>query len=360
MINTLFHAGLMPVEILRNWFHQEKRKLPWRSCSSPYQVWVSEVMLQQTQVSVVIPYFHKWMARFPSLESLAASDLAEVIKHWEGLGYYSRARNLHRGAQYVCAHMGGILPEDPAQLIKIPGIGPYTIGAIRAFAFQQKAAAVDGNVLRVLSRYWAISEDTSRVKTQQQFRLLAENLLPDEKPWEITEALIELGALVCKKKPICDKCPLMISCKAHQQGIVHTLPVKMKPPAITFLYRVVPILISGMKVLIKRNPAEKLMAYLHEFPFFESSEEGVSVDHIVEKMIDEFGISATPLYKLPPVKHGFTRYVAHLEPWVLSCKLFKPPINHFWVLPDEMSRLAFSAGHRRILNSLKLPDSLKT
>jgi A/G-specific adenine glycosylase len=178
------------VEKLRSWFLSQRRDLPWRENTTPYAVWVSEIMLQQTQVAVVIPYFQRWMDKFPTICSLAAASIEEVIKEWEGLGYYARARNLHAGAQYVVKNHAGELPETEAELRKIKGLGDYTIGAIRSFAFNHKAATVDGNVLRVLARYYGISDDISKMKSVKKFQGLAQSLLPEIEPWIISESLM--------------------------------------------------------------------------------------------------------------------------------------------------------------------------
>src|ERR1700722_10190653 len=178
------------IDSLKDWFVREKRDLPWRENPSPYAVWISEVMLQQTQASVVIPYFERWMARFPTVAVLAEASQGEVIKMWEGLGYYSRVRHLHQAAKDLMYRYAGDLPRTREGLEGIKGIGPYTRGAILSFAFHQKAAAVDGNVLRVLARYFAIEEEIEKAK--KSITELTESILPEEEPWIVMEGLIEL------------------------------------------------------------------------------------------------------------------------------------------------------------------------
>lgn len=334
------------------WFAQYRRLLPWRENPTPYAVWVSEIMLQQTQVSVVIPYFERWMKRFPSLQVLAKAEIEEVLKLWEGLGYYSRAKNLHRGAQVVCS-MGGEIPQEAAELAKIPGLGPYTVSAIRAFAFHQKTAAVDANVLRVLSRYFAIQEDVGRLSTQVRLRELADKILPSKEPWIMAEALIELGALVCKKKPLCSQCPLKDSCKANQQGITDALPIKAKRVPTTQLYRAIPVLIRDGSLLVRRVPDGEVMGGLHEFPYFETSSEGLSSGELVELIKSQLKLSATPLQKLASLSHGFTRYSARLDPLLLKCKTNQTPEGYFWADRQILNELAFSSGHRRLLEQIQ-------
>ena len=194
-------------EIVQHWFLQSQRSFPWREDRSPYSVWISEVMLQQTQARVVIDYYQRWMKKFPDIEHLARAPLEEVIKQWEGLGYYVRARNLHKAAQYLVEHHQGIFPSSRELLEKIPGIGPYTVGAILSFAFHQKAAAVDGNVIRVLTRLFAMQEEVQTQSSKKWLWKCAENLLPEKEPWILVEGLIELGATVCTLKPKCSQCP---------------------------------------------------------------------------------------------------------------------------------------------------------
>ena len=200
----------MDVELLITWFKENKRPLLWRENATPYQIWVSEVMLQQTQVSVVESYFYNWMKLFPTIQELAKTPISKVLKAWEGLGYYSRARNLHDGARMVCRDFKGVLPNDRDSLLKIKGLGPYTVAAILNFAFHQRSAAVDGNVLRVISRYDTIKEEIDKSIAFQKVVSRVENVLPLKEPWVAMEGFIELGALICKKKIPCVNSALLI------------------------------------------------------------------------------------------------------------------------------------------------------
>lgn len=337
---------------LKEWFTCEKRALPWRENPSPYAVWVSEVMLQQTQVSVVISYFICWMARFPTIESLANAPLDEVIKFWEGLGYYSRARNLHSGAKYVMEHFGGVLPSDEINLQKIKGLGPYTIGAILSFAFHQKKAAVDGNVLRVLARYYEIEQDISKPATVKKIRILVETLLPDEEPWLINEGLIELGATICQKKARCGICPLKSGCKAHINQSVDLFPVKSAGPKTEYLYRVVAVVRFQDHYLIKKGQKGKVMQDLHEFPYFEISKEGISEKQFERILQKEYGFKVKKIDDLSPISHSFTRYQVQLNPVLFEVDV-KPSIEDSkWIAEHDLQALAFSSGHRRILQQL--------
>jgi len=203
------------------WYDVSKRDLPWRQRQhDPYAVWVSEIMLQQTTVAAVIPFYHKWMARFPTVQSLADAPLDDVLKHWAGLGYYARARNLHRGAQTVVAEHGGRVPSDSKTLLALPGIGRYTAGAILSIAFNQEAPILDANVIRVLSRVHAVMGDPkTSVQTQAELWRLAEEAIPKGRAGDFNQAMMELGALICEAgAPRCGSCPVSAECRARGLG----------------------------------------------------------------------------------------------------------------------------------------------
>lgn len=325
------------MDALKKWFQQEMRDLPWRWDRSPYRVWVSEVMLQQTQVSVVIPYFHRWMKKFPTVEDLAKAPIEEVIKMWEGLGYYSRARNLHRAAQIIVRENKGALPSTASGLRELPGFGPYTTGALLSFAFRQKAAAVDGNVVRVLSRFFATSQDTSK---KSYYEELTMSLLPDHEPWVIMEALIELGATVCQKKPRCAQCPLIEECLAYRQGRTTEFPTPSRRPKTIQLNRQVAVIVSDTKTLVRQEKGKKVMEGLYEFPYALHGEPL------------PFNISITKMSDFPVVKHGFTRYDVTLFPTVYKTERQEPIDGFEWCEIEMLKKLPFSSGHRRIVELL--------
>lgn len=322
---------------LKEWFLSEQRDLPWREDRSPYRVWISEVMLQQTQVAVVIPYFHRWMKKFPDIESLANASLEEVIKAWEGLGYYSRARNLHKAAQIIVDKYHGKIPSDPARLQELPGFGPYTVGAVLSFAFQQKAAAVDGNVVRVLARYFASLHDCSKRTFYEQ---LAQSVLPDRDAWIVMEALIELGAQVCQKKPKCSACPILENCAAYRMGKVADFPIPRKRPPTIQLKRSVALIIAGNSVLIRQEKEKKVMSDLYEFPY-------VPVGDPLP-----FKVPLDKIKDFPVVKHGFTRYDVTLFPTLYKLEKQESFDDYQWCKIERLKELPFSSGHRRILELL--------
>lgn len=331
------------MEELHDWFHQNQREFPWRINPTPYAVWISEVMLQQTRASVVIVYFERWMELFPDVLALAEAPIEKVIKAWEGLGYYSRARNLHKGAQQIVEKWGGKIPSTRAELETIHGLGPYTVGAILSFGFKQRAAAVDGNVTRVLSRYLLIEENVCKQSGKQKIWRAAEKLLDEKEPWVTAEAFIELGATLCTPKPKCASCPLNSTCKAYLENKAEALPLKNSEKEITFLYRTVVLIEAEGKILVKKGEAGKVMADLYEFPYFEKDKKAIPT------IRELWGMDAEILQKLPLVTHTFTRYKAHLYPIRLKTKSACVVEGYQWVEKERLEELPFSSGHRRIL-----------
>jgi A/G-specific adenine glycosylase len=343
---------MFDVDSLKQWFLNEKRDLPWRNNPSPYAVWISEMMLQQTQVAVVIPYFERWMKRFPTIELLAQAHIDEVIKMWEGLGYYSRARYLHAGAQTIMSLFNGELPSSSENLKTIKGLGDYTIGAIRSFAFHQRAPAVDGNVIRVLARYFLIEQDVSLPATRRIIWSLAEKILPDAEPWVFNESLIELGATICKRKPHCVKCPLKESCQAFLRGKAEELPIKSSRVKAEWLYRAVAIVNHGEMFLVRRGKKGEIMSDLHEFPFFETSPKGISSKNLKEKTESQFLLKLKHGQEMEEVQHSFTRYYVRLRPVYFTAEEKVSIHDYCWASLNELKEMAFSSGHRRILHML--------
>lgn len=338
----------LDLQKLKQWFMAERRNLPWREDPSAYAVWVSEVMLQQTRVSVVISYFERWMQLFPTIHALAEAPIADVIKAWEGLGYYSRARNLHAGARQIMDHFGGCLPSGEEELKKIKGLGAYTIGAIQAFAFQQRAAAVDGNVLRVMSRYAGIAEDISKSKTVGSIRKQVLDFLPSQEPWIIAEALIELGATLCSRTPKCLSCPLQGGCTAYAEGKVHLLPVKAKKTATIRLYRAVFVVIAEGFCLVKRGKKGKIMEDLYEFPYVESEGPISSFAAFIDKQEEAWGARLVFQKSFEEITHAFTKYQATLFPALFYAEQIFSAEEHTWLPFAELKKHPFSSGHRQI------------
>lgn len=328
---------------LNEWFLQNRRDFPWRQDPTPYKVWISEVMLQQTRAAVVVPYFERWMALFPDVSALAGASLERVIKAWEGLGYYSRARNLHQGARQIMERFGGEIPSHRSDLESIQGLGPYTVGAILSFGFKQRAVAVDGNVTRVLSRLFCLEENVDRQKGKRQIAKKCEELLDRERPWITAEALIELGATLCVREPRCDECPLKHRCLGHAQNKAASLPIKNSDRKTTELWRNVAVIEAMGKILVKKGEAGRVMADLYEFPYFERGQE------VAQAVQQHLGLVVEVVERLPEVTHTFTRYKAHLFPYRMRAKAVKEIAGYQWISSDILAELPFSSGHRRIL-----------
>ncbi len=253
---------------LVKWFAETRRDLPWRKNQSIYRVWVSEVMLQQTRVDTVIPYFHCFLEQFPNVSDLAETDQENVLKLWEGLGYYARARNLHRAAGIVMGKFNGIIPAQPEQFRQLPGVGPYISAAVMSIACGHPIPVVDGNVLRAACRIFALEDDITRPATRKKVAALLAGQIPENRPGEFNEAMMELGATLCTpKSPDCSYCPIARLCIANKKNLVSKLPVKTARPPIPE-HRVVVAVItdSSRRMLIQKRPENGLLGGLWEFP----------------------------------------------------------------------------------------------
>lgn len=348
-------------EELVSWFTSVARPFPWRENPTPYRVWISEVMLQQTRASVVIPYFLRWVKELPDVRTLASSSLDRVLKLWEGLGYYSRARNLHRAARDIVSRFNGELPEGEKELSSIVGLGPYTVGAIRSFAFHRRAAALDGNVIRVLSRLLAFQEDISQLSSVRTLRSHLLQLLPKRTPapWKVMEALIELGATICSKNsPLCSDCPLKRECKAHLLRKEELFPKKKRKMTYEKITRFVPVVWDSEKkrLLVQRGKRGKVMADLYEFPYFalESSSEKFSLTDLEARLC----LSLLPVKNFPTIWHSFTRFRVQLFAQLFGLRERRDTLPEFlfWEKLSDLKERAFSSGHRRIF--LHIIDSL--
>lgn len=345
------------------WWDAGHADWPWRRTRAPYAVWVAEVMLQQTQIATVIPYYERWMARWPSVEALAAATLDDVLKMWEGLGYYSRARNLHAAAGIVRRDYDGRLPCTVAELQKLPGIGRYTAGAIASIACDVPAPILDGNIIRVLSRLYDIEEDVTRSGTRARLWRLAGEGVPAVRPGDYNEALMELGQQIClPQAPRCLICPLAGHCLARQRGTQLERPVR-PPRKRTPHYDVVAAVIRGNggsspdgRILIAQRPLDGLLGGLWEFPGGKVEPGESLADALQREIREELALEIAPGEALTVVEHAYTHFritlhafhAAYVDGEVEHLGV----ADHAWVTLDELDRYAFAVTDRKIIAAL--------
>lgn len=330
-------------------YDRERRELPWRGETDPYRILVSEVMLQQTRVRTVLGYYDRWLARFPDVDSLADADIDEVLKAWEGLGYYRRARNLHRAAAVVRERPGGSFPDTYAGLRDLPGVGEYTAGAVASIAFGEAVPAVDGNVRRVLSRLCDEANPTAA-----WLRTRAADLVDEQRPGDWNQALMELGATLCSpRSPKCGICPVETCCAARKAGTQHERPGAAKRAAVKRVRIVSAVFEANGRVLLERRPHEGLLAGMWAFP--EARAFGEAGRESVLELANERGLTPVgPPTTLPEVQHRFTHLHATYEPWLVTVTDSGIPAEaRAWVDPETPSDLAVPIAQQRVLESLR-------
>ena len=347
--NTDWHINLI------SWYLEHKREMPWRSTPTPYYVWISEIMLQQTQVSTVIPYFDRFIQRFPNVESLANSPVENVLKLWEGLGYYSRSRNLHKAAKVIIEEHNGIIPNTPDLLSDLPGIGFYTSASISSIAFGVALPAVDGNVLRVYSRLTGSYADISKISTRLS---IFNDLLPvieKANPSYFNQALMELGALVCKpRNPQCASCPIATACFAfshHEQDI---LPVKKKKHSTTTHFEFALVIRHENSVLIRKRD-QNLLKGFWELPTFLRAEKSNNKTELYDYLEQEFKLLNPTLTELPRVKHAYSHFKLEIQPLEVileKAMLPSPQIGQFCDI-SRLHKLPWSTAYKKILMTIK-------
>jgi A/G-specific adenine glycosylase len=322
---------------LLDWYDRCARVLPWRGFHDAYRTWVSEAMLQQTRVETVLSYYDRFLSRFPDLPSLAAAPEADVLKSWEGLGYYSRARNLWKGAKQVVSEYGGVLPRDPVLLRKISGIGPYTAGAIASIAYDVPVPAVDGNVIRVLTRIFGIRTDALEPGTRRRIEALAISLVPAERPGDYNQAVMDLGATVCVPgTPDCSRCPLSAFCDAFRAGDASDLPVLPKArPQKTIPYAVL-LIRSGNRVLMRQR-TERLLQGLWCFPMLEGT---FPSDELIAHVHRELNISCRDPKNAGSARHVFTHQIWQMQLYTMSAEASATaPAGYEFIALDRLSSL---------------------
>ena len=353
-------------DTLLKWWDADHADLPWRRSKDPYAIWVSEIMLQQTQIATVIPYYERWLARFPTMQTLADAPLDDVLKLWEGLGYYSRARNLHAAAQMVMVEFNGRLPQTVAELTKLKGIGRYTAGAIASIAYDEPAPILDGNVIRVLSRLNDLPDDVTQTATKKELWQLAEQLVPPSRPGDFNQALMELGQQLClPAKPMCLLCPLSPHCLARQRGTQLERPVR-PPRQRTPHYEVVAGIIwqdkaaigsTTGKFLIAQRPLDGLLGGLWEFPGGKQEPNETLPQALVREIQEELAITIDVADFVTSIKHAYTHFRITLHAFHAHYLSGQPQhlgvADHVWVRLADLDRYAFAVTDRKIIAALQ-------
>ncbi|MBI4766149.1 MAG: A/G-specific adenine glycosylase [Deltaproteobacteria bacterium] len=352
-----------PQKKLIAWFQKHQRDLPWRVRRAPYSTWISEIMLQQTQVQQVVPYYHRFMERFPNIRSLAKATILEVLKVWEGMGYYSRARNLHQAAQIIVGRFAGKIPVDLQKLNELPGIGRSTAGAILSLAYNQPYAILDGNIRRVLIRFFNINQDSEKTTTIKKLWSLSQNILPLQNAGLFNEALMELGALICTpKNPACSPCPLNRRCAGFSSGCPEALPVKKQKKPIPHFDVTAAVIQNGKKILITQRPEKGLLGGLWEFPGGKK-EAGESLEQCLKREIqEELNIEIRVGDRFMQVRHAYTHFKITLH--CFFCRKLKGRIlplgvkDFRWVYPDELEKFPFPRADQKVIEFLEKRNTL--
>lgn len=349
---------------LAAWFEQRQRPMPWRETDAsgrrdPYRVWLSEVMLQQTRVDQARPYFERFTQAFPSVEALAAAPLDDVLKAWEGLGYYSRARNLHRAAQHLVAEHDGVMPDEPEAVRALPGVGEYTAAAVLSLAFGQPFAVLDGNVIRVLARVFAIGDDVTRAATKRHLQALADALLDPAHPGRSNESVMELGATVCTpRSPACPVCPLRSVCTARDEGEPERYPVSKKKAPVPHHDIAVAVVADGAgRVLVQQRPTDAMLGGLWEFPGGKVEPGETPEAAAVREAREELGVEIRLGEAIARINHAYSHFRITLHAFDAHL-VTGSPVHHAgqplrWVTPDELESLAFPRANRRLIDRLR-------
>lgn len=338
---------------LTGWYKKSARRLPWRETRDPYKIWISEVMLQQTTVNAVIPYYEKWIKTFPTVKALKNAPLQEILKTWQGLGYYQRAKNLHKAAQTICTEHGRKLPGDPQQLRQLPGFGPYTTGAVASIAFDLPCTIIDANVRRVVMRLLALGgyADTSQ---DQRIEKFLQKAIPRKNAGTFNQALMELGALICRnREPLCLLCPVKAHCTAYRKGIQEIIP-KPRKRIIQDLDVAIGILQRGNKYLVQKRPSKGLLADLWEFPGGKIEKRETPQEALKRELKEELDIEVTSSRYLMNVQHFYTKFRVNLRVFHCQPKSY-PKANSLrkWLPIRELVEYPMPSGSAKIVARLQ-------
>jgi A/G-specific adenine glycosylase len=346
---------------LLNWYKKSYRKLPWRDIQNPFHIWVSEVMLQQTQVETVKPYYKRFIKEFPTVKALAKADLQDVLKAWEGMGYYSRARNLHKAVKFVAEEFGGKVPATYQQFKRLPGVGPYIAAAVQSIAFHQPYAVVDGNVKRVLARLFAINSLVNDAKSHEIFQNKASEILDQENPGMFNQAMMELGALICRpQNPLCAKCPVSQFCAAFLTSSTDKFPVRKKRKPVPQYHAAIGIIKKNARVLITKRKESGLLGGLWEFPGGKLHDGETAKEACVREIKEEVNLKIEVQGHITQVKHAYTHFKTVMD--VFECRYLSGKVklngavDYRWIKLSEVDKYPFPRGTLKFIPMLKEQD----
>lgn len=336
---------------LLNWYDKEKRSMPWRGETDPYKIWLSEVMLQQTQVKTVIPYYLRWLEKFPTIQHVANATQDEILKSWEGLGYYSRARNFHEACKQVVSEFNGTVPTDKEQFLKLKGVGSYTSAAVLSIAYHKVFPVIDGNVKRVMARYKAINVPPS--KSLPEIERALNMFISKKRPGDFNQAMMDLGATICTQIPKCHLCPIKNNCVSFQKNKVHLYPMsEEKRPRPNFQIAV-GIICNKDKVLIGKRKSKGLLGGLWEFPGGKIQKGETSQDCVKREVKEEVNVDIEILKSIGKIKHAYTHFSIDMEGFVCRYLKGKPKAlgceEVRWVRWKDLSQYPFPKANHKLL-----------
>ncbi|QGY40942.1 A/G-specific adenine glycosylase [Pseudodesulfovibrio cashew] len=345
---------------LLDWYDANRRDLPWRDDPGPYPVWISEIMAQQTQMDRVVEYHRRWMRHYPDPEALAKAPEEAVLKSWEGLGYYNRARNIRKAAARIVDEFGGEFPSDPAVIRSLPGIGEYTAGAIASIAFGQPVPAIDANVLRVFARVLDIDTPIREKAGRGQVEACVRELLPEDRPGDFNQALMELGALVCSRLPDCPVCPVKEHCLAHARGTIGARPVLPPGKDIIRINMATGVLVHEGQALIQKRRPDDVWPGLWEFPGGCLEQGETPEEALVREYREEVELDVVPEEKITVVAYSYTRYRVTMHCYLcrpangdVPAPVFNAAVEGGFVQPASLADYAFPSGHRRLIDFMR-------
>ena len=348
---------------LKAWYRRHARPLPWRKTADPYRIWISEIMLQQTTVAAVIPYFERFLARFPTLAALARAKEEDVLRLWEGLGYYSRARNLHKAARVIVREHGGRFPDEVAMLVELPGIGRYTAGAITSFAFDRPAPIVEANTLRLYCRLLGYRDDPRSAAGQRLLWDFAQEILPRARPGLFNQALMELGATLCTPEDAnCQCCPVRTCCTAFANGWQKEIPIPATRAAITEVNEVAVAVHRDGRYLLRKRPAGERWAGLWDFVRFEPPNGPTSAIQIGRALRERTRVKVAGAEHIAQIRHSVTRFRITLDCYTVEWAGGEPAGDNDsfrWVAPRQLAKLPLSVTGRKFARLLTVPAVAK-